>query len=66
MKIVIAFALLVLLAVYVSSMRNIREHKEVDLTEAIELVQASANKLASKNDNSPKDKLHNSWRSVSI
>ena len=64
MKPAIALIIIVLLAVYASSMRNIREHKEVDLTEAIELVQASANKLTFSDNKSTAGKLHQSWRSV--
>ncbi|WP_444993880.1 DUF6488 family protein [Aliikangiella sp. IMCC44359] len=64
MKIVIAFALIVLFAVYVSAMRNVRDNKEVNLTEAIELVQASANKLTFNDNKSSAGKLHHSWRIV--
>jgi hypothetical protein len=65
MKTILALVLIVLFAVYLTASRHIREQNEINLTEAIEHVQAFAKKLAIAADKPLTGKLHKSWSGVS-
>ena len=64
MKALLALLVLVLVAVYFSSMQNIQEQKGISLAEAIVLAKATANKLATNQEKSSKDGLNKSWRLI--